>query len=80
VSLEAREVVFTLGQTVEEAIEHLADSGPGRVLLETIPAGPAHDAALADARDALVSHYDGSGVRLNGGIWLITATRPSVPS
>ena len=39
--IEAANVTFTLGQTVEDAVEYLADSGPGRALLETIPEGPA---------------------------------------
>ena len=74
ITIEARDVTFTIGQTIDEAVEYLADSGPGRALLETIPEGPARDAALADVRDALVDHHDDSGVRLGGGIWLITAT------
>jgi SAM-dependent methyltransferase len=78
IGLEATEVTLTLGQTIDEAVEHLADSGPGRVLLETIPEGPDRDAALADVRDAVVEHHDDSGVRLGGGIWLITATRPRI--
>jgi SAM-dependent methyltransferase len=78
VGIEAREVTFTLGQTVDEAVEYLADSGPGRLMLETIAEGPARDAALADVHDALLDHFDDSGVRLNGGIWLTTATTPRV--
>jgi SAM-dependent methyltransferase len=74
--IEAAEVTLTLGQTVDEAVEHLAESGPGRVLLESIPEGTDRDAALAAVRDALVEHHDDSGVRLGAGVWLITATRP----
>jgi len=77
IALEATEVTFTIGQTLDEAVEYLADSGPGRVLLETIPEGPARDAALADVSAALVNHHGASGVQLRGGIWLITATRPA---
>lgn len=75
--LEATDVTFTLGQTIDEAVEYLADSGPGRLLLKSIPEGPARDAALADVSAALVDHQDESGVPLGGGIWLITATRPT---
>ncbi len=75
ITIEANKVTLTLGQTVDEAVEYLADSGPGRILLETIPEGPARDAALADVRDALEDHQYPSGVRLDAGIWLITATR-----
>ena len=70
------EVTFTLGDTLDEAVAYLADAGPGRMLLETIPEGPARDAALADVRAALVDHHHPDGVQLHGGIWLINATRP----
>lgn len=75
ITIDAADVTFTIGQTIDEAVEYLADSGPGRTLLEAIPEGPARDAALADVRDSLIGHRDPSGVRLGGGIWLITAAR-----
>lgn len=75
ITIDATDVTFTVGQTIDNAVDHLADSGPGRALLETIGEGPAREAALADVRDALAGHHDDSGVRLGGGIWLITATR-----
>lgn len=77
VQLEATQVTFTLGRTLDEAVAHLADSGPGRVLLETVPEGSTRDAALADVREALLPHQDQSGVHLSGGIWIITAVRGS---
>jgi SAM-dependent methyltransferase len=77
ITIEATTVTFTLGQTIDEAVAYLADSGPGRMLLETIAEGPARQTALADVRDALAEHHDSSGVRLGGAIWLITATRPN---
>ena len=73
--LEATPVTFTLGQTIDEAVEYLAGSGPGRVFLESISEGPARDAALADVSAALVDHHGESGVQFGGGIWLITAGR-----
>jgi hypothetical protein len=73
--MEATEVVFTLGRDVDEAVGYLADAGPGRMLLETIPNGPARVAALTELRHALVGRCDRSGVQLGGGIWLIAATR-----
>lgn len=76
INIESAAVDFTFGQTVDEAVEYLADSGPGRMLLETIPEGPARRAALADVHDALAERHDSSGVRLGGAIWLITAIRP----
>lgn len=69
----ADEVTFTLGDTVETAAQYLADTGPGRALLETIADGPARDAALDDVRRALATHRGPSGVQLNGAIWLTTA-------
>jgi hypothetical protein len=75
ITIDAAEVTFTLGQTIDEAVEHLADSGPGRALLETIAEGPTREAAIADVRNVLADHHDQSGVRLGGGIWLISATR-----
>lgn len=76
IGLDAAEVTFNLGRTVDDAVEYLADSGPGRLLLESIPAGPARQAALADVRATLADHERNGNVELRGGIWLITATRP----
>lgn len=76
IQIEAVEVTFTLGPTIDAAVEYLADSGPGRLFLETIPEGAARDAALADVRDALADHTHDGHVRLGGGIWLVTARRP----
>jgi hypothetical protein len=69
-------VTLTLGQSVEAATDHLADSGPGRLLLETIPEGLARDAAIADVRAVLADHLDEGGVQLRAGVWLVMATRP----
>lgn len=67
---------FDCGPTVDEALEFFARSGSGRDVVETIPAGPQRDAALADVRDALAAHCDPNGaVRLGGAIWLVSATR-----
>jgi len=75
IRIDAAEVTFTIGRTIDEAVEYLADSGPGRALLETIAEGPTREAALSDVRDGLADHHEQSGVRLGGGIWLISATR-----
>ena len=76
IRIDAAEVTFPLGQTLDEAISYLAGAGPGRALLETIPEGAARDAALADVRAALVDHHHPEGVQLHGGIWLSNAIRP----
>ncbi len=75
VAIEAAEVTFTIGQTVDDAVSYVTGTGLSRALLETIPEGAAREAALADVRDSLAAHHAPSGVRLGGGIWLITATR-----
>ena len=75
VQLAATEVTFALGSTVDEAVDYLAETGPGRLLLAAIPEGSAREAALADVRESLVAYQSDAGVRLGGGIWIITATR-----
>jgi hypothetical protein len=80
VSIDAAEVTFNLGGTVDEAVEYLADSGPGRLLLESIPEEPARQAALDDVRASLADDNRDGSVHLRGGIWLITATRPRHPA
>jgi SAM-dependent methyltransferase len=75
IRFEPTTVTFDLGN-LDSAVDYLADSGPGRRLLETLPEGPARQAALADVRDALADYEHGGTVRLDGAIWLITATKP----
>lgn len=76
VSIDDCRVTFTLGRTLDAAVAHLADGGPGRAMLESIPTGPDRDAAIADVREVLAAHHDGSGVHLDGAIWIIRARRP----
>jgi SAM-dependent methyltransferase len=76
VRIEQQTVHFAIGQTLDEAVEYLSDSGPGRFLLETIPAGQDRADALADVRDVLVDYMGPSGVQLGGGVLLISARRP----
>ncbi len=75
VTLTDARVTFTVGATVDDAVGYLGEAGPGRLLLETIPEGPARDAAIADVRAELAHHLTPAGVQLDGGIWLITARR-----
>jgi SAM-dependent methyltransferase len=72
VQIEAHDVTFVLGQTIDEAIAYLADSGPARVMLDSIPDGPARADALLDVRDRLRDHVERSGVVLRGGVWIVT--------
>ena len=52
--------------TVDDAVDYLAEGGPGREILETIPAGAAREAAIADVGAALSDHMDDAGVQLGG--------------
>lgn len=74
IGLHPVEVTLTLGAEPEEAAAYLADTGPGRAVLATIPD---HDkpAALDAVRAALADHTDHTGVHLDAGIWIITAVR-----
>lgn len=68
----ARTVALRLGATIDDAIDHLTDSGPGRAVLETVPAED-HTHALAAVADALrPHHHPNEGVILDAGILLTT--------
>ncbi len=73
IGLHPVELTLTLGTDPDAAAEYLTDTGPGRAVLATIPE---HDkpAALDTVRAALADHTDHTGVRLDAGIWLVTAT------
>jgi hypothetical protein len=74
ISLHPVDVTLTLGAEPDEAAEYLADSGPGRAVLATIP-DPDKPAALNAVRATLADHTDHAGVHLDAGIWIITAIR-----
>jgi SAM-dependent methyltransferase len=67
-------VTLTLGADPGEAAEYLADTGPGRAMLATVPDRD-KPAALAAVRAAVAEHSDHDGVRLDAGIWIVTAVR-----
>lgn len=75
ITMDPVDVMFTIGQSIDEAVKYLSESGLGRALLETIPEGTAKNSALADVRDSLVGHLHDSGVQLGGGVWIISAAR-----
>ena len=79
VTVESVRVILTLGATIDDALAYLVDSGPGRQLLDTIPLGPARDAAIDDVRNILTECRTSAGVQLGAGIWLSTASRPATP-
>jgi SAM-dependent methyltransferase len=64
-------VPIRLGATIDEALDHLTDSGPGRAVLETVPEAE-RDAALDAVATVLADHYDETGVALGAAV-LITA-------
>ena len=67
-----RTVALRLGATIDDAIDHLTDSGPGRAVLETVPAED-HAHALAAVADALrPHHHPNEGVILDAGILITT--------
>jgi SAM-dependent methyltransferase len=76
VRLEPVDVTFDLGPNPEAAAAYLANSGPGRLLLESIPEGAPRDAALADVRSMLCTRVHADAVRLGGAIWIIQASSP----
>jgi SAM-dependent methyltransferase len=73
VDLTPKAVPMLLGSDVDDATDYLAMSGIGRAVLDTIPSDR-RPAALDAVREALVEHVASDGVRLNGAIWIITAT------
>jgi SAM-dependent methyltransferase len=67
-------VTLVLGDDVDDATDYLASSGPGRALLETIPAEQ-RSLAIDSVRAVLADHLEGGRVHLNGAIWIIEAER-----
>ncbi len=75
VTAEAETATLTFGPSLDEAVAYLADSGPGRAVLDTIPDNQ-RDAALAAVRAVLARHTDRPGVRLGAAIWMTSARMP----
>jgi SAM-dependent methyltransferase len=72
VDLDAVTVPLPLGRTVDDAVDHLVDSGPGRAVLATIT--EEHRPAALDAvRSVLAERATGDGVELGGAIWIVRA-------
>ena len=74
VDVTARSVPLTLGADSNEAAQHLAETGPGRAVLETVPAAD-RPAALEAVRAVLVDHVTPAGVELDGAVWITSARR-----
>jgi hypothetical protein len=67
-------VTLALGDNVDDATDYLAKSGPGRAILETVPAEQ-RSVAIDSVREVLAEHLDGGRVHLDGAIWIIAAER-----
>jgi SAM-dependent methyltransferase len=66
-------VPLRLGATIDDAVDHLADSGPGRAVLETVREND-RAAALAAVAQVLADHHaDDTGVTLDAAVWITTA-------
>ena len=67
-------VPMHLGDSMAEAADYLASSGPGRALLDAV-ADDIRPAAIDAVRSVLTDHVGPDGVRLDAAIWLTTAIR-----
>lgn len=74
IRLDPVEIELTVGDTIDEAAGFLADTGPGRRALESVP-DDRLDQALDAVRLALEDHVTETGVTLGAGIWIVRATR-----
>jgi hypothetical protein len=71
---EPHTLSLRFGITIDEAIEYLTDSGPGRAVLDTI-ARDQRATALAAVAAALAEHHDfRRGVTLDAAVWITAAT------
>jgi SAM-dependent methyltransferase len=75
VTIDPVDLALPLGDSVDDALGYLVDTGVVRTLLGSIPEGDARDAAWTDVRASLDSHRNDSGVTLGAAILVITATR-----
>jgi hypothetical protein len=67
-------VTLTVGADLAEAADHLADTGAGRAVLETVPE-PDRPAALDAVRAVLGDQLTAEGVQLGAAVWITTARR-----
>lgn len=76
VTIEPYTVPLRLGATVDDAIDYLAQAGPGRAMLESLSTDR-YDDAIAAVADTLSPHATLDGVILGSGILITTARRRS---
>lgn len=65
-------VTLPLGDDAVEAAQYLADSGPGRAVLDTIDESD-RPRAIDAVADTLAAHEGEDGVRLGAAIYLVHA-------
>jgi hypothetical protein len=73
--VEPVKLALVLGADADEAVEYLADTGPGRAVLDAMPADR-RPAALDAVRAALADQTGSDGVQLGAAIWIVTAGTP----
>jgi hypothetical protein len=76
IELEPVNLTLTVGADSRDATDQVADTGPGRAALETVPEEQ-RPAALDAVREILADYADDTGVHLGAAIWIITAARPT---
>jgi SAM-dependent methyltransferase len=74
VELTPVSVMLHVGTDAAAAASHLAETGPGRAILETIPAED-RPRAIAAVEALLARRVTADGVRLGGAVWIVTARR-----
>jgi len=77
VALEAFDATLTVGGSgsLDEAVEFMTEVGPtASALRSSDPAS--RPAVVAALRASLAPHHTPEGLRMKGGVWLVTATRP----
>lgn len=75
IEVQALRVPLHLGNSPEDAADHLANTGMGRAVLATIPER-LQAKAIDDVRAVLANHQTSNGVELDGGVLLTRARLP----
>jgi len=76
IATQPHTVPLVYGSTIDDAVEYLADSGPGRAMLDTIPAARHAEAIAAVQRTLDPYHRPGVGVVLDAAVLVTTARTP----
>ena len=74
IAVEPVSVTLNLGADPAGAAAHLAETGVGRAVLETVPEAD-RPRAIAAVEAVLADHVTPAGVQLRGAVWITTARR-----